>query len=401
MSLRFIVRGAVAALIVVVGATVPAGATEWMVVESSAEHLAQGEVLAGDLPIDLPLNSEITVVSMLGQTLEVPGPYQGTLAHAAELARTGQKLSPDGVVGVTRGLPTPEAKKSQDVVPESWTLAGVPLRVAVPAPGGTTDEARLQALLRDVQKDKGSGVDLRLTTADEPADVRLAMKDRKIWFLLPDDSERTIDPRSTYSVPIGLSDVQTRGALLYALKRIAITASLVHLAEESDPGGVEARLTFKRVSTGELEAVEQGRLPTFHHGDGVTLEVENRGLEPVDVTIFFIDGHHRLITLFPDRSGARIESGKMERTEDTLDSAKTSGIERILVMAVRAQTSQPPANLAPLSRAAYAPGRAAPSAAQQGLTAQLARAGYAPEEGVNLPSASIHLFSWRTSPSRD
>jgi hypothetical protein len=77
------------------------------------------------------------------------------------------------------------------------------------------------------------------------------------------------------------------------------------------------------------------------HGDVLAWQVTNRGSEPVDVTVLFVDATHGIQAVFPARGTAgdnRLAPGATVRVgPGTVNAEKSSGWEHLVVIAVRAE----------------------------------------------------------------
>ena len=343
--------------------------------ESPTAELAVGALLPGTRPIGLSADTQILIASDTGRLLTIVGPYEGTLDRAAELSTGSEALMPQNIaIGASRG-------------PQDWTLAEVPLRVDT---RGISDD--LRALL--VQEDSTSG--LNVHWVEERPDVRLVDDGQKISFVPPDHPED--QPSAGYTLSITSNAILMQAALRHSLRHIARAAGLANLTGEAVSDTVSAMLTITRANDGTQETVKPGSLLSFQHGDQIVLEMENRRAAPVDVTAFYIDAHYELFAIFPQGDSGRIENGEKRSFEATLDSSSSAGIERIVVVGVPG-ADHPSIDLTPLVDAEY---EAAPNSDLQGLAAQFARVGYQrPDLLIDLPEASITVFSWWTNPSQE
>jgi hypothetical protein len=76
---------------------------------------------------------------------------------------------------------------------------------------------------------------------------------------------------------------------------------------------------------------------TFYHGDTAEYRVRNTGKVAVDVTVLYINSRFGIVPLFPESEDNRVEAGK-EITIPPVDvDRETAGLERVVVLAVRAE----------------------------------------------------------------
>ena len=274
------------------------------------------------------------------------------------------------------------------------------LRVAKPDTDNKTVQKVLSAL------DTGH---VPMDWVEKEADIYLRVYDSALW-LVPADNQLVAQGKAQ-NISLSLSQevprLQTQ--LSDYLVRIAKVRNLLKLAQRM-PGEQMAQIQIvgEIVDSDGSTPSLQGEIPTLKSGAKLRFWVENKGKQAVDVTMLFIDSRYNVYTDYPNpakESTNRVEAGgKTRMLEIGLDSRETAGIERMMVIAVRARKD----TVDPVDFSFLAQERLETrifirrsAATHRELQEIFADAGFgteAPGRKVLLPTlanAAMQVFSWR------
>ncbi len=219
------------------------------------------------------------------------------------------------------------------------------LRVAE-LPAASADPAvyaRVKRVLDDIKEDPKSAVQITWVKTGENPNLRLVVKDDRIWLLPPSAELLTRGRSRTPSIPLSGRNRDMRKELQESLTRIAKVINLLRLANHAGRPDSPLALTLKvkRQESDQYELVESGKQPTFYHDDEVQFLIGNKGTRAIDVTLLFIDSEHGISPLFPYEPGEvnRIEAGGEGTVTVQIDASETVGLERVIGIAVPAVTN--------------------------------------------------------------
>jgi hypothetical protein len=162
----------------------------------------------------------------------------------------------------------------------------------------------------------------------------------------------------------------------------------------------------------------RGRRLEFREGEVLGVRVENRGREPVDATVLFVDSGFGITPFIPRAPGADnrlpppragAAAGRSALTRRLRINARTVGLEHVVVIAVKARAEELPADFSFLAQASIprargiggvrgVEGRAADS--PLGRLFRNALYGEGATRGatsVDVDAYSLGLLSWRTA----
>lgn len=286
------------------------------------------------------------------------------------------------------------------------------LRVALPPqpakPGAHDGKAK--AVLDQLAREKLTGIAVAWAPAREGGDIRLVVRNDKLW-LLPSSGELVAEgPHKSLSIDLAANDEkQLRDKLVDSLRAVAKVVNLLKLAGQSAAGPVaqkvEITIAVER-GGGKPFTLNPARVPTLFDRDQLQIRVANRHTQAVDVTILFVDSQYGITSIFP-RSGesnrvvanGQLTSGKVEVNVDTV------GRESLLVIVTEAEPGGEPADFGFLQQARLAVTRGAGArGAEGGLRDILENLGFEPERtrGVRVGKATldktaIRLYTWDTA----
>ena len=192
----------------------------------------------------------------------------------------------------------------------------------------------------------------RFAWTDTNADLRLAAEGRRLWLLPPGGGApcvRAAQPdacvaraqrlQPALQAAPGAADDSLADALLQSLDTAARALDLLHHASRyaSAPDiGVDTQVTLLKKAG--PEAWQPGGVPQLADGDGVRVRVRNTGTRPADVSVLLVDGRYGITPLFPPAGALnRIEPKAELPLEFKLNSADTAGVERLVIVATRAE----------------------------------------------------------------
>ena len=304
--------------------------------------------------------------------------------------------------------------------PALVSLGDLQLRVAIdpednrghPAPDGA------QSHLREELKKLSSGADSLLMLVDDPR--------RAQWLVRWDSGKVYLLPAEGIAVGAGKELPPLYGPaaagenelewLRQRLTQIARVRNLEQLATSTDDAvrgdsavrvGLEIRL-LKSKTDREGQPLPSDAQPVLHDGDRVLLRLANHNHFPVDVTLLYINGGLGIDSLYPGEGEInRLEPGEVKPLRFRIN-AKTTGLEHVVVVAVKGTGGQPvefSALAMPTLEAAQASERT--RGASKGPATPLGRLlyqamfkggatrGAAPDE---LDEYRLDLHSWRVAP---
>ena len=292
------------------------------------------------------------------------------------------------------------------------------LTVARP-PAGTGEEQRrlarlLQALGNGSAAPDRAGLHIRWVAADQDADLRLFLREGKVWLLPPTADLIRTGPMRSLSIGLEHNDERLTAILRESLQTIAKAVNLLRLATLSAPGAtagaLEIEAVARRADTNERVDLH-GQVPKLHDGDLIRFRLRNGGRKPLDVTALFIDSAYGIVPWVPEPGEVnRIESGGeftfvLEVASSTESGEpSTLGKERMLVLAVEAEAGQPLADFTFLAqpRLPLTRGRRGEDELRQLLTqagfggpATTTRGGVRPRNRT-LSRAQFRVFGWET-----
>lgn len=126
---------------------------------------------------------------------------------------------------------------------------------------------------------------------------------------------------------------------LHAVSRsVNLLKIAANLEEQARAGASRLQVSLVRMTkSGARDVLQPGQVPALADGDEVEIRMKNTGLNPVDVTLVYLDAAHGISILFPQQgSSNRLEPGA-EESEVIAVNDSTTGLERLMVVAVEAQ----------------------------------------------------------------
>ncbi|HXF65095.1 MAG TPA: caspase family protein [Burkholderiales bacterium] len=287
------------------------------------------------------------------------------------------------------------------------------LRVALPPSVAkpAAHDAKAKAVLDQLAKEKPAGLAVSWLPAREGGDIRLLVRDDKLWLLPPSAELIAEGPHKSLSIDLVKNDAkQLREKLLDSLRSIAKVVNLLRLASQSSasPVAQKVELTITVERGGKPFPFNPNQVPALFDRDQLSIRVSNRHTQAVDVTVLFIDSQYGITSIFP-RSGesnrvvpnGQLTLGKVEINVDTV------GRESLLFIVAEAEPGAASADFSFLQQERLAVTRGAGQAAAGDLHAILENIGFAPERtrGVRvakstLDRTAIRLYTWDTTARR-
>lgn len=211
----------------------------------------------------------------------------------------------------------------------------------------------LEALTKAAARTEGLRIEL--TQPTDNADVVLRLQDDSLWLLDPGAELVAEGPRKSPSIavtnPVALAGiVETHlQPLAKALNLLRLTAQL---GEAASALQLEVKLWRKAQGAADFQEIDSkpGVEPTFNPGDKLKVTFKNGGKAPLDVTVLFIDSRYGITAIYP-AGGAlnRLNPGDSDRVQGDIN-ADTTGRERMLIIATRAETGMPASNFTYLAQ---------------------------------------------------
>ena len=281
------------------------------------------------------------------------------VAHAGKAALAGEEVKSGSY-----------ARLVQPRLDLELTVARPPEVINPTAP----EQALLQAL-QAVESTPGPRVKIHWLASNEPGLVKLLLRDEKLWFLpssgaassnAPAKSRGPTEDLSGVSfVAAGGSSEDVRSRIADALFRIARVHALLELGTalgSSEQLGIDVTMSLRRATYAKAprppdcrarefeKPVELGSsvLPELRQCDEVDIQIRNVSDAPIDVTVLYVDSAYGVTSLYPKETdeGNRIVPNGVKRlpievrTLDQKGRTTTTGIERLIFVAVRARPGQ-------------------------------------------------------------
>jgi hypothetical protein len=296
-------------------------------------------------------------------------------------------------------------------------LGSLKLRVAVDTaanssdPGLQTFAARLKSL------SEAEGALFSVTSKLAQAHWVLQLRDGRYW-LLPADLATMLDPlpwdATRFEVAADVDDAQ----LCEALDRAARVRNLLAVAQPFGTSEKSAaaerpdfavgfemlRLRDKQDRQGERLAAERGIV--LKPNDWVAWRITNQGTSAADVTLLFVDSQLAIVPLFPRPNTIgdnRLEAGASFLTAPVRVTAKTTGREQVVAIAVKSQG--PPRDFLFLSQASLTSSLATRGSEDDSPLAQLLKfanyrvGGTRGVDQATLQSYSVQFIPWSVEDS--
>lgn len=206
-------------------------------------------------------------------------------------------------------------------------------------PNAIETQAR-QVLTDIIQSEQYLGINIVWVQPTESADLHLLLKNDQLWLLPPTAELIETGSDKTHSISLNTTKKDLHHKLVNSFQSIAKVLSLLRLSEQipQDRFAKQVLIQAKVERAGEPLDFEADKILSLSEGDLLTVKIENDSLSPVDVTILFIDSEYGITAIYPAEAGEtnRLEMGGNDWLELELF-ADTTGIERLIVIAVKAQ----------------------------------------------------------------
>ncbi len=274
--------------------------------------------------------------------------------------------------------------------------------------------------LQDLLRAMGAGPNSLVEAVDEARQADwLARWDRGQVYLVPAAGVAEADhgelPRLYGPAP---ADASRQEGLRQRLEQIARVRNLQQLAGSFEEGmrgdvgvrvAVEPRLLASKADR-QGQALPKTAPLTLHDGDRVMLQLSNPNRFPLDVTLLYINGGWGIDCLFPAAGELnRLDPGEMHPIFIRV-TAKTTGLEHLVVVAVKGTAGQP-VNFSALAQPTLEEAQAAertrggPSATDSPLgrllnQAMFATGGTRSVDCESLDQYRLDILSWKVVPGK-
>ena len=199
------------------------------------------------------------------------------------------------------------------------------------------------------------GLRIEQTAPTDNAEVMLRLQGGHLWLLEPGAALVTEGPRKAPSIAVTNTQALA-GVVETHLQPLAKALNLLRLVGPLDEAASTLRLDVdlsRQAKGAPIQKVESkpGAALTFNPGDKLKLIFKNAGTVPLDVTVLYIDSRFGIAALYPtDGALNRLLPGDQGKVEGTI-SAKTTGQERVLFIATRAEARVSASNFTYLAQA--------------------------------------------------
>lgn len=186
------------------------------------------------------------------------------------------------------------------------------------------------------------------------ADLRLKIAQNRIWFVPPSGQWNTEGIFETASINIaGQENIEQ--PIRDALNRIAKTTNLLRLVNEAVAADLDLDISMqiKPRASDEFFTVSLDERRLLSDGDSIRFVIENRDERPVDLTMLFVDSRWGITPIYPRLAGEvnRIEPGGSDLVEGIINADTSTGIERVIAIAVPAKPKAPHTDFSFLAQA--------------------------------------------------
>jgi len=219
--------------------------------------------------------------------------------------------------------------------------------------GNTRDPVR--AVLKQLSSENNSPINIidEIVKADWLVIERTKAGQPSDWVLSPRSEvfeTRGLDlPSAKPGIQFAINP-RAPDKMMDTFRRIARAQNLLGLAakfgnESSDELNVECEVSYKRAGAPTAMAMTGDQPTTIRAGGKIQIKVHNRGRDPVDFNLLFVDSLFGIQSIFPRSyaSDNRLASGKSYETKPMSVTANTVGRENIVLIAVPAAGA--PSNL--------------------------------------------------------
>lgn len=288
------------------------------------------------------------------------------------------------------------------------------LRVAVvPAPKTAAGALAQQAIYR-LKREGVPGAQVEWLPTREGADLALRVDGERLLLLPPLAGTRgDVNPKDVASVPLRAGADAGNAALAHelaaALHGVARATNLMRIAADlSDPARARERLDVRIEirSGGKTRPYAAGSVPVLRAGDKLLVNLRNLGNKSLDVTLLYADARFGVAALYPGRGESnRLEPGALAHEIEIDIDDSTTGIERLMTIAVEAEKHEERADFSflqqpPLEQDGRTRGGPEPDAIQAFRDAGFAE--HATRGGSRAPAAptartSMQVFAVRVT----
>ena len=293
------------------------------------------------------------------------------------------------------------------------------LRVAMPAspplpllnkgdpPSPKSDSSRelvARQLLEGLRAKSIEGLRVEWVSPGQEADLRLRLSEDRLWLLPPDGQWVKAGPAKSHSIDLSIPKEELGKKIVESFQAISKAVNLLRVGDffgTKDSAGVAKGLEVKAYvirKGGEARSpLDIGALPEFRDGDRVEIAFRNKGRAMVDVTALYLDSEYGIAAMYP-------APGRLNRIEVGADdilrldiNASTTGIERLMILAVDALPQTAPSDFSYLAQPKLDRTRGKESS----IDALFREAGFgtttrgATSARVPMGEADIRVYGWK------
>ena len=282
----------------------------------------------------------------------------------------------------------------------------IDLRVALPAQSAGKAKAALDA----VTKAATPGLRVTWVGAREGGDVRLFVRDDKLWMLPPGGELYVDGPHKTHSIDLKANaEGEVAEKLVDTLRAMARAMNLTKLASQTATTAVgravELSVQVTRGGSGKPQTLNPEKVPRFGDGDVVDVLVRNQHARAVDISIFAIQSDFSIVQLYPEPGrNVPVEPGpKPFPLAQFRVSADTTGQESLLFIVTEAQPGSERPDFSFLAQSGVERTRGGPRGGGDDLASALYEIGFEPERTRSMTvnratteKTSMRLFRFIT-----
>lgn len=245
------------------------------------------------------------------------------------------------------------------------------LRVAIPPAPAAGDALgqQVRAAVAALAARSSDAARIEWVAPGKTADLRLHVEDGRLWFVPAagrlDKGATADNAAATPSIPLQGTAEDLERMLGERIDRVAKALRLMRAVQTVGTLGAGAGPDIKltRLPGGRSGAGEQirpGSTPRLRAGDEVQFEIANRTSTAFDLTLLYVDAEYGITPQFPVGGGLnRIEPGATLRSAEVYGGQGHRGIlltddplgtERLIVLAVPAQSQDRPADFSFLAQ---------------------------------------------------
>lgn len=267
------------------------------------------------------------------------------------------------------------------------------IRIARPP----TQNAKVKAVLGRLARTSIPGLRATWTAPAEGGDVRLLVRDDKLWLLPPGGELVLKGPAKTHSIDLAKnSEREIEEKLVESLRALGKVMNLTRLAGRTSSTAVARAVNISLYLRGK--PIDAASVPRFRDGDEIEIQVRNGHTRGVYVSMFAIGSDFGIDELYPRGRNVPIEPSAKPFVLDTvrISAEQTAGQEALFFIVTEAQAAGEPPDFAFLAQKGIERTRGRRADADD-LTDALQAIGFEPERtrGATVSRASAERATMR------